>query len=95
MTNDKGTFGEYTASSRWPIILQNTIDDLTTQQELEKSNTTKFEQAESIKTGLKQFRQDIIDRAPLRLFTEEEINLANVPLSFNEYLARTPRSQLG
>ncbi|CAI4048281.1 hypothetical protein N7582_004338 [Saccharomyces uvarum] len=95
MTNDKGTFGEYTASSRWPIILQNTIDDLTTQQELEKSNTTKFEQAESIKTGLKQFRQDIIDRAPLRLFTEEEINLANVPLSFNEYLQEHPEANWG
>lgn len=37
MTNDKGTFGEYTASTRWPIIIQNAIDDLSKHQETEKS----------------------------------------------------------
>ncbi|CAI4048003.1 putative methyltransferase SKDI_13G1620 [Saccharomyces kudriavzevii IFO 1802] len=95
MTNDKGTFGEYTASARWPIIIQNAIDDLASQQELEKSKVTKFEQGEAIKTALQQLRQEVIDRAPLRLFTEEEIKLADVPLSFNEYLREHSQANWG
>lgn len=95
MTNDKGTFGEYTASTRWPIIIQNAIDDLSKHQETEKSNGTKFEQGEVIKKELKEFRQEIIDRVPLRPFTEEEIKIANVPLSFNEYLKKHPEVNWG
>ncbi|CAB4256912.1 similar to Saccharomyces cerevisiae YMR027W Putative protein of unknown function [Maudiozyma barnettii] len=91
LTSDKGTFGEYTASTRWPIIIQNSVDDVAAEIERisKSSNDDKYaivQQGETIKKQLIEFRQEIIKNVPLRKFTTEECEIASVPLSFNEYL---------
>ncbi|CCD23179.1 putative methyltransferase NDAI_0B01450 [Naumovozyma dairenensis CBS 421] len=85
-TNDKGTFGEYTASTRWPIIIQNSIDDITAELAKNSSQGDYKKQGEIIKQELIKYRQELLDHIPLRKFTQEECKIANVPLSFNEYL---------
>ncbi|KAG0668195.1 hypothetical protein C6P45_004942 [Maudiozyma exigua] len=91
MTSDKGTFGEYTASTRWPIITQNAVDDITKEIEWVSGSSLSekakiVEQGEIIKKQIASFRQEIIDKVELRKFTPEECEIASVPLSFNEYL---------
>lgn len=91
LTSDKGTFGEFTASTRWPIILQNAVDDLHAEVErLGKvggaSGAAAVAQGNLIKEQIVQFRQEVIDKVPLRNFTPEECAIASVPGSFNEYL---------
>lgn len=86
-TDDENTFGQHTATTRWPIIVQNMIDDM--DQELAKlndKNSSKFTQGNTIIELLSQLRQEILDNSKLRPFDESEIETANIPLSFNEYL---------
>lgn len=91
LTSDKGTFGEYTAVSRWPIIVQNAVDDISVeiQRVTDSNKVDKLEiikQGEIIKEQLIEFRQEIADGAELRKFTLEECTIARVPGSFNDYL---------
>lgn len=87
MTNDKGTFGEYTAHSRWPIILQNAVDDMAIAVG-EARDAEKVRQGEAIKGHLGALRQEILDDAVLRPFSREEVSEAKIPSSFNEYLSQ-------
>ena len=89
LTNDKGTFGEFTASTRWPIILQNAVDDL--HNEIQRVSKTPgsediVAQGNLIKAQIAEFRQEVMNKVALRNFTAEEIAVAAVPGSFNEYL---------
>ncbi|SMN21765.1 similar to Saccharomyces cerevisiae YMR027W Putative protein of unknown function [Maudiozyma saulgeensis] len=91
MTNDKGTFGAYTASARWPIITQNAVDDISNEigrvsKSSDADKDSIVQQGETIKQQLIELRQEIIDNVILRKFTVEECEIASVPLSFNEYL---------
>lgn len=87
MTDDKGTFGEHTAHVRWPVIVQNAIDDMKTAIKEVETQDGKT-QGESIKKGLVSLRQEILDDAVLRPFSEQEVLVGRVPLSFNEYLSQ-------
>lgn len=88
MNNDKGTFGEYTATVRWPIIVQNMVDDL--QTELDTLNDiNKVQQGQLIKGQLVALRQEIHDGAQLRPFTEEELTIAHAPRSINDRITTT------
>lgn len=82
-TNDKGTFGEHTAHVRWPIIVQNAIDDLSTALE-SVENKEALSQGQTIRDQLTEFRSEILNDAKLRKFTDDEIKVADVPTSFNE-----------
>ncbi|CCF55660.1 hypothetical protein KAFR_0A02220 [Kazachstania africana CBS 2517] len=85
LTSDQGTFGAYTASVRWPIIVQNIIDDLL--KEVDTLNDDEIiNQGKIIEEQLAAFRLEIINDAKLRKFTAEECEIASVPLTFNKYL---------
>lgn len=83
-TNDKGTFGEHTAKVRWPIIVQNAIDDMSIA--LEGKDGAELKEGNVIKKELASLRQEVISNEVLREFSVEETRVANVPTSFNEYL---------
>lgn len=92
-TDDKGTFCAYTASVRWPIILQNAVDDLSKELEAIQSNTVSvndkdlsLKQGEIIKTQLILFREEVINDDLLRPFTQEEVYVVSTLDSFNQYL---------
>lgn len=93
-TDDKGTFGAYTASVRWPIILQNAVDDLTKELEAIRSGAVSvndkdlsLKQGEVIKTQLISFREEVLNDDLLRPFTQEELSTVSGTLdSFNQYL---------
>lgn len=87
-TDDKGTFGEHTAKVRWPIIVQNAIEDLELAIESAGGNEERVKQGQAIRKQLVQLRQDILENAVLEKFTEEERQVAGVPDSFNEELER-------
>lgn len=93
MTSDKGTFGAYTAEERWPIIVQNAINDVDAELKDIKDRGDDSEQiledGELLKKQLIEFREEILANTPLRKFTEQEIAIANIPLSFNETLDET------
>lgn len=84
-TDDKGTFGEYTANSRWPIIVQNAIDDL--KEELKEQTGETKKQGENIEEQLKGLLDEVNNNSKLRPFTQHEMQIASVPSSFNECLA--------
>ncbi|KAL3233744.1 hypothetical protein RNJ44_03784 [Nakaseomyces bracarensis] len=89
LTSDKGTFGAFTAEERWPIICQNAVDDIKTEvEELKKAGATQEVISEGLvlEKELAELREEILKNTELRAFTEEEIKIANVPGSFNEYL---------
>lgn len=87
-TNDRGTFGEHTARVRWPIIVQNAIDDLGTTLKSISGDQERFDQGKKIQEQLIQLRRQVLEDYKLEKFTQEEIKVANVPLSFNEELSR-------
>lgn len=84
-TNDRGTFGEHTAKVRWPIIVQNAIDDMSVA--LQGKDGVALKQGNTIRDELVSLRKDIMENGVLREFSSEEITVANVPRSFNEYLS--------
>lgn len=86
-TSEEGTFGHYTATSRWPIIIQNAIDDLNAELESQTGDSKK--QGEVIAAQLVELRGEVSGNTRLRPFTQQEMQVADVPQSFNEYLADT------
>lgn len=86
-TNDPNTFGQYTATSRWPILVQNAMDDLN--EELKNHSGESKKQGEIIGSQLKELLDELKGDAKLRPFTQDEIATAGVPSSFNEHLAKT------
>lgn len=84
LTSDRGTFGEHTARVRWPIIVQNAVDDLGAT--VEGVEGERLEQGRTIQEQLRLLREDILQDGKLRKFSEEEVEVAEVPLSFNEEL---------
>ncbi|QLQ80171.1 hypothetical protein HG537_0D01720 [Torulaspora globosa] len=88
LTSDKGTFGEHTARVRWPIIVQNAVDDLGATLEDIEGDNERLEQGKGIQDQLRELREDILSDGKLKKFNEEEMEVANVPKSFNEELER-------
>ncbi|GAV54525.1 hypothetical protein ZYGR_0AM00630 [Zygosaccharomyces rouxii] len=86
-TNDPNTFGQYTATSRWPILVQNSINDLG--EELKSHSGESKRQGEIIEGQLKELLEELKSDAQMRPFTQQEIATAGVPTSFNEHLADT------
>ncbi|EDO16525.1 hypothetical protein Kpol_1064p5 [Vanderwaltozyma polyspora DSM 70294] len=86
LTSDAGTFGEHTASVRWPTLVQNMINDLTSELTDDIIGTNKYQQGLIIKDQLIAFHEEILADKKLRKFTEEEVELAGIPHRFNEYL---------
>lgn len=84
-TSDENTFGRYTATSRWPILVQNAIDDL--RETLKNQSGESKKQGEVIESQLKGLLEELKSDGKLRQFTREEVEIAGVPNSFNEYLA--------
>lgn len=84
-TSDNGTFGEFTATQRWPTIIQNAIDDMNTELQSQSGECKK--QGETIAAQLAELRDEVAGNAPLRPFTHRETEIAAVPSCFNEYLA--------
>lgn len=77
-TGEEGTFGWYTASVRWPVIVQNAIDDL--ERAIDKVEDTKAkDEGEAIKKQLVQLKRDVIEDAELTALPEKYE-------SFNDYL---------
>lgn len=72
--NDENTFGEYTFSQRWPIIVNNIINDLP------KDTDSK------IIDDFKAFGKEIADGAVIRNFTDEELEKESNLKLFNEYI---------
>lgn len=87
-TDDKGTFGEYTANARWPIIVQNAIDDMGTAIGAIVGDEERVRQGETIRKQLIELRSSIMNDEELRQFTDEEVRVAKIPGSFNEELRR-------
>lgn len=85
-TNATGTFCAHTAKVRWPIIVQNMIDDLGSELSLEIEGTNKHQQGLIIKKQLTEFRENIINDNQLTKFSEDDVLVGGVPSSFNEYL---------
>ncbi|CEP63934.1 putative methyltransferase LALA0_S09e05776g [Lachancea lanzarotensis] len=90
--NDKGTFGAYTASARWPIIVGNAIDDMQTELDTLDPSCEAFKDGKTIKDQLVSLRQEIQSDKSIRAFTPEEIKLAQVPDSFNDVINSTPQT---
>ena len=93
--DDEGTFCQYTISVRWPIIVQDAVDDVT--KELDSLTASDIagkkeiiEEGENVRERLIALRKEILDGTPLSTFTSSECELASVPGSFNEYLASFP-----
>lgn len=87
-TDDKGTFGHHTATVRWPILVQNMVDDMQLQlANIKDKESVAFKQGSEILQQLSQLRQEILNDSILRPFTEREIEIANIPASFNEYFS--------
>lgn len=93
LTSDKGTFGAFTAEERWPIICQNAIDDIKTEiDELKQGgdhDQKVIEEGLELEKELANLREEILKNDTLREFTSDEIKIARVPGSFNEYLRET------
>ena len=92
-TSDKGTFCAYTATVRWPIILQNAVDDLTKELKAIQSGTVSvkdkdlsIKQGETIRSQLISFREEVVNDDLLRPFTQEELSAVGTLDSFNQYL---------
>lgn len=83
LTSDKGTFGEFTANTRWAIILQNAVEDTEYSMKHDKQD---IDAGKDILINLKAFKKEVEDNDKLRPFTQDEMKIANVPLSFNEFL---------
>lgn len=84
-TGDKGTFGWYTAEVRWPIIVQNAIDD--TQAAIDESTSElKKQQGAVIKGQLAQLKQDIEQNRKPPMLPEDvkEYEPFNVTLREND-----------
>ncbi|SCU81812.1 LAFA_0C07316g1_1 [Lachancea sp. 'fantastica'] len=90
--NDEGTFGAYTASSRWPIIVGNAIEDMETELSTIEPSSDAFRDGQTIKDQLVLLRQEIKSDKPIRAFTPEEISIAQVPESFNDVISSTPQT---
>ncbi|GAV49612.1 hypothetical protein ZYGR_0P02570 [Zygosaccharomyces rouxii] len=86
-TSDKNTFGEYTAHSRWPILVQNAVDDIG--EELKNHSGESKKQGEIIEAQLKELLEEVKNNSKLRRFTQQETAIAGVPASFNEHLTDT------
>lgn len=87
-TDDKATFGQHTAQARWPIIVQNAIDDLGVAIKSIAGDAERARQGEVIRGQLEGLRSSILKDEKLVKFTEEEVRVGGVPGSFNEKLAR-------
>ncbi|CCE62424.1 hypothetical protein TPHA_0C02710 [Tetrapisispora phaffii CBS 4417] len=87
LTGDSKTFGGFTSTSRWPTLVQNMIDDLDSELSTKIKGTNVYLQGQIILKQLLELKQEIKQDKKLRSFTEEEIRIAQVPLSFNEYLS--------
>lgn len=90
-TDDEGTFGSYTAQKRWPIIIQNSIDDFLGELGFDQKA---HEEHEIILEKLKKLKSDVINNEDLPQFSDDEILCASVPRSFNEYLEKYPQKWL-
>lgn len=88
LTSDKGTFGEHTAHVRWPIIVQNAVDDLGVTLKSITEDEERLKQGKKIQEQLIQLRKDVLNNKTLEKFSEDEIKVANIPVSFNEELDR-------
>ncbi|KAL6947100.1 hypothetical protein ACO0QE_001969 [Hanseniaspora vineae] len=99
-TNDlKDTFGQYTAQVRWPIILQNCIDDMTKRlsnpagdDENDDGHVLSLQDkqvGEDIKSKLEKLRDEIKNKSSetqIPPFTAEEITKEQDLQVFNDYL---------
>ncbi|SCV03642.1 LAME_0H12068g1_1 [Lachancea meyersii CBS 8951] len=90
--NDKDTFGAYTASSRWPTIVANAIDDLEAELSTLEADSQRFKAGKDIQAQLSLLKQEIATDKPIRPFTAEEIQVAQVPGSFNDVITSTPQT---
>ncbi|CCH62126.1 hypothetical protein TBLA_0G01830 [Henningerozyma blattae CBS 6284] len=82
-TADEGTFGKFTAETRWGVILQNAIDDINNSMTNDKID---IDIGKLIEKDLIGFKKELVDNAPLRVFTPKEIETCNIPLSFNQFI---------
>lgn len=82
--NDEGTFGKHTAFVRWPILIQNAIDD--TDEELAAVEGERATQGALIRDQLAEFKREVERGDLLRKFTVEEVQKCNIPSQFNDYL---------
>ncbi|AET39601.1 putative methyltransferase Ecym_4568 [Eremothecium cymbalariae DBVPG len=80
-TSDANSFGQYTAEKRWPIIVQNCIDDFSAETGLSPSALA---QQQHILDELEKLKREIQEDGELRPFTKEEMELSKVPKVFNE-----------
>lgn len=92
--NDKDTFGAYTASSRWPTILGNAIDDLQAELQTLDTSSQHFRDGKQIQEDLVSLRDEVKRDATIRPFTEEEIKIAQIPGSFNEVISSVQQTWL-
>ncbi|SCU94447.1 LADA_0G08592g1_1 [Lachancea dasiensis] len=90
--NDEGTFGAYTASSRWPTIVDNAIDDLQAELDTLEPSTKHYQDGKLIQQQLIDLKAEIQDDQAIRPFTESESAIAKIPGSFNEVISRSPQT---
>lgn len=84
--NDKGTFGQFTATSRWPTIISNAIDDLQAELDTLEGGSQHFRDGQKIQQSLVELRKEVETDQAVRPFTAGEIKTADVPGSFNEHI---------
>ncbi|CCK73073.1 putative methyltransferase KNAG_0M02200 [Huiozyma naganishii CBS 8797] len=90
MLDDENTFGQFTGTERWPIIVQNAVDDVEAAV-ASAAGPLAREQAGVIHRQLLSLKQEIMAKGPLRPFSQEEVQKADIPGSLNEYLERDPK----
>ncbi|ODV98569.1 hypothetical protein PACTADRAFT_184830 [Pachysolen tannophilus NRRL Y-2460] len=88
--NDPTSFAFKTCQERWPVIVQNAVDDVTS--ELNKFNSKEAkEQGKIIVAQLKDLKQKLINDAKIEPFNEPNVPSLN---SYDETLQKLPESEI-